>query len=264
MRSDGAVEVHAVTSLRARFERACRKDVDGQTRECVEYLQNPEILLAEFSDSFLMAEAYDTSEQDFRSQELPIAIPRRRSDQVVRRLVASAADLRVTGGEPYRFRYVARDIVPLWTACGAPEGDDEGARIKGLDYVGITREPYPAPVLGVIVQPGTPAPYLALLRALTCLAEVSTESQMERVNKFLFRGLLSLPAAVDLHLLTVQCDETTETTALSQLTRDLADVFSARIREEWQVPNVLRRIFCLQMPHPRQPFDGTIATLWRI
>ena len=33
----------------------------------VESLQNPEILLAEFSDSFLMAEAFDNREEDFVS-----------------------------------------------------------------------------------------------------------------------------------------------------------------------------------------------------
>ena len=264
---DGASSHAAVTSLRIRYERACALDLESQTRECIEYLQNPEILLAEFSDSFLMAEAFDTREQDFRSVELPIPIRRRKTDQAVRRLVAAPA-LHVPGSpgaSPYRFRYVARDIVPLWTATSGKEDDVmESRRLKGLDYVGITQEPYPVPVLGVIVAPDAPAPYLPFLRALTCLAEVSTEAQMERANRFLFRGVLQCPTAFDLHLVTVQPDEPCEAPPLSQLTRDLADVFRARVQEEWQVPNVLRSVLCLEMPSLRRDFDGRLQTVWQV
>ena len=43
------------TSLRKRFELARTRDTQGQMRECVSYLENPEILVAEFCDSFLTA-----------------------------------------------------------------------------------------------------------------------------------------------------------------------------------------------------------------
>jgi len=256
--------IQTVTSLRTRYERACAKDLAAQTRECIEYLQNPEILMAEFSDSFLMAQTMDTREQDFRCAELPIPTRRRRTDHAVRRLVAAPA-LSVPGPTPYRFKYVARDIVPLWTAP-QDESEDvmESRRFKGLDYVAITQEPFPVPVLGVVVPPDTPAPYLSLLRVLTCLAEVSTEAQMERANRFLFRGILSCPTAFDIHLLRVCPDTPCEPTALGQLTRDLAEVFHLRVQEEWQVPDVLRHALCLEMPSPKKDFDGKLRLLWQV
>ncbi len=257
-------DIPAVTSLRARYERACSLDIVSQTRECIEYLQNPEILLAEFSDSFLMADAFDTRAQDFRCAELPIPVRRRKTDQAVRRLVA-ATSLSVPGPTAYRFRYVARDIVPLWSATAAKSEDImESRRFKGLDYVAITQEPFPVPILGVIVHPDAPAPYLSFLRLLTCLAEVSTESQMERANRFLFRGVLQCPTAFDLHLVRVRPDESLEPNALGQLTRDLAEVFHLHVQEEWHVPNILRHALCLEMPSPRKDFDGRLNLLWQV
>jgi len=257
----------ATTTLRARYERTCALDVDAQTRECIEYLQNPEILIAEFTDSFLMAEAFDAREQDFRSAELPIAIRKRQTDDAVRRLVG-APRLQVKGFEPYRFRYVARDIVPLWTASSGMDGGDLGdrRRFKGLDYVAITQEPNPVPILGVVVPCEMNAPYLSLLRGLTCLAEVSTESQIARVNRYLFRGVIQCPTPFDLHILSVKTDakEPPPAPPLAQLTRDLAEVFSSRVREEWHLPNLLRHLMCLEMASPRSEFDGALYALWHV
>ena len=260
-------EHKATTTLRARYERTCGLDVDGQTRECIEYLQNPEILIAEFTDSFLMAEAFDAREQDFRSAELPIAIRKRQTDDAVRRLVG-AQRLSLVGFEPYRFRYVARDIVPLWTAAsGMESGDlDDRRRFKGLDYVAITQEQNPVPILGVVVPCEMNAPYVSLLRGLTCLAEVSTESQIARVNRYLFRGVLQCPTPFDLHVLSVKKDgnEAEEPPPLAQLTRDLAEAFSSRIREEWHLPNLLRHMLCLDMVSPRTEFDGSLSVRWHV
>jgi hypothetical protein len=256
----------ATTTLRARYERTCALSVDGQTRECIEYLQNPEILIAEFTDSFLMAEAFDAREQDFRSAELPIAIRKRQTDDAVRRLVG-ASRLSLVGFEPYRFRYVARDIVPLWTAGSGTDGGDltDRRRFKGLDYVAITQEPNPVPILGVVVPCEMTAPYVSLLRGLTCLAEVSTESQVARVNRYLFRGVLQCPTPFDLHVLMVKKDgEAADEPPLAQLTRDLAEVFSSRIREEWHLPNLLRHMLCLEMVSPRTEFDGTLSVRWHV
>ena len=63
------------TALRDRYQRAAKLDEAGQTNECVEYLQNPEILVAEFADSYLTASEYDRSDQEFWSppEDLPPA-----------------------------------------------------------------------------------------------------------------------------------------------------------------------------------------------
>jgi len=164
----------------------------------------------------------------------------------------------------YGFRYVAREIVPLWTQHDTL--DPLERRSVGLDYVGITEEEEPVPVLGVVDPPNSPAPYLALLRLLTCLAEVATDAQIERANRFLFKGELTARPPFDLHVL-VMLPEASDTlprpqAPLVQLTRDLAQVFAQRLREEWQLPDLLRHVLCLTMDRNR--FAGQLSCSWRI
>jgi hypothetical protein len=250
------------TALRERYERACRLDLDAQTRECIEYLEHPEILVAEFSDSFLTADVFDGRQEAFaRVEELPV-LRRRRSDLAVRRLMEVGA---VSVSErDYRFRYVAREIVPLWTQQDTL--DPLERRSVGLDYVGITEEEEPVPVLGVVNPPNSPAPYLALLRLLTCLAEVATDAQIERANRFLFKGELVERPAFDLHVLLMlpeANDKLPQPQApLVMLTRDLAHVFVQRLREEWQLPDLLRHVLCLTMDRAR--FTGDLSCAWRV
>jgi len=259
--SEGSQKVQ--TALRERYERACRLDLDSQTRECIEYLEHPEILVAEFSDSFLTADVFDGRQEAFpRVEELPV-LRRRRTDMAVRRLMEVGA-VRVTERPDYHFRYVAREIVPLWTQQDTM--DPLERRSVGLDYVGITDEDEPVPVLGVVNPPNADAPYLALLRLLTCLAEVATDAQIERANRFLFKGELVNRPAFDLHVLVMLPEETDMVrkpqAPLVQLTRDLAHVFAQRLREEWQLPDLLRHVLCLTMDRAR--FDGLLSCSWRV
>jgi hypothetical protein len=245
-----------VTALRARYERALGLSLERQTQECIEYLENPEVLIAEFTDSFLLAEAFDNREEAFLCEELPV---RRRTaiGAAVTRMIQSPA-LRVSGADPYDFSYLSRDIVPLWKQ-GA-EVDIEGA---GLDYVGLTTDAPATPILGVVNSPEVPAPFLSLLRLLACLSEVGTESQLERADRFLFKGAVAERVPFDLHMLIVDGAEPVAPVPLVQLTRDLAVVFVTGLCEEWALPPLIRRILCLRLPAADAPFDGTLREDWR-
>ena len=50
--------------------------------------------------------------------------------------------------------------------------------------------------------------------------------------------------------------------AITQLTHDLAGVFQLRLREEWQFPNLVRRISCLE-PASLE-FEGTLTVAWSV
>ncbi len=247
------------TALRERYQRAAKLDEARQTNECIEYLENPEILVAEFADSYLTASEYDRREEEFWTA--PDDLPSRRvSDEVCDQLMR-ASQLHVLDDCEYRFRYVGRGVFPLRAELdGHRDGDPRAA---GIDYVGLVPGDPPVPVLGVVQVPADRTPFLSLMRVLTCLAEVATEAQVARANRFLFQGVLPASPSFDLQILVV--DEGTlddEPAPIEQLTRDLAEVFKLRLSEEWQFPNLLRQIRSLRFD--RAGFDGGLGADWRV
>lgn len=252
------------TSLRRRLEHSQSLDAEARLQECVDYLENPQILVAEFADSFLAAEAFDARQEDFCAHG-NTNVPRRRwIDQVVQCLVERES-VEVAVDPPYRFRYVAREIVPLWSSGGrVPASGPDRRAGGGLDYLGVI-DGDPAetrPVLGVIKPRGDPTTYLSLLRLLTCLAEVSTEPQMERASRFLFKGVLPPRPTFDLHLVVADWAPGAHPHSLMELTHDLADRFAALLKDEWHFPDLVRSITCLSMS--RETFDGRLEPLWRV
>ena len=45
-----------ITPFRRRFERTCTLELSAQVEECADYLQNPEVLIAEFLESYYWVE----------------------------------------------------------------------------------------------------------------------------------------------------------------------------------------------------------------
>lgn len=117
-------------------------------------------------------------------------------------------------------------------------------------------------MLGIVQPREHDGPYLSLMRLLCCLAEGATESQMERANRFLFKGALGFPPTFDLHLLQVDFQVADEYKPLAFLTRDLAHAFNRGLKEEWQFPNLLRHIYCLGMSGDANAQQREV--LWRV
>lgn len=247
------------TILRRRYEQSCELDEQGRLHECVEYLENPEILVSEFADSFLTAEAFDQRDEGFCAEGQARIPMRRWSDQVVQSLI-EADSVTVLDRVPYVFRYVAREILPLWTQRTASER--RGRRAAGLHYVGLVEGDELLPVLGVVRPREDRGSYLSLLRLLTCLAEVSTEAQMERANRFLFKGALPSRPSFDLHIVGAGECSSDRGEPLTQLTRDLAHAFATRLKEEWQFPDLVRNVSCLVMD--TADFDGMLRVDWSV
>jgi hypothetical protein len=251
------------TALRKRLDLTRTLDPSAQVRECVEYLENPQILVMEFEDSFQTAEIFDNREESFWAQGQTDLPKRRWVDHVVQRLIESG-DIGVALSPPYTFQYMARQIVPLWSSEGFTY-DDATERRKGvgcIDYVGVIKEEEPRPVMGVIEPEEDVAPYVSFLRAITCLSEVCTDAQMERANRFLFKGAISGRPPIDLHIVGVDRDPTGADHELVQLTRDLAHQFAVLLREEGQFPNLLRNIALLSLRS--DGFDGTLLPVWSV
>ena len=251
------------TALRKRLDHTRTLDVDAQLRECVEYLENPEILVLEFEDSFQTAELFDNREESFWAEGQTDVPKRRWVDHVVQRLIESG-DIGVPLSPPYTFQYMARQIVPLWSSEGFTY-DDATERRKGvgcIDYVGVIKEEEPRPVMGVIQPQEDVAPYVSFLRCITCLSEVCTEAQMARANRFLFKGAISGRPPIDLHIVAVDGDPAGGDHELVQLTRDLAHHFAVLLREEGPFPTLLRNIALLSLRS--EDFQGTLQPVWSV
>src|SRR5258705_12007320 len=54
-----------ITPFRLRYERSCALDLAAQVEECADYLQNPEVLIAEFLESYYWVEGkFDPDRHD--------------------------------------------------------------------------------------------------------------------------------------------------------------------------------------------------------
>ena len=231
------------TLLRQRFERARSLSVTAQVRECVDYLQNPEVLIQEFMDAYTAVESCcDAAEQCFtvRAPRDGAAIERKALlDGVFGKGPISVFDL-----VPYEFQCVARDVASLSQSV-----DRSARRADGLDYVGRVVDEEPLGVIGVAQAGAESSPYALFLRLITCLSELAPDAQLRAADGALFKGGLGAEPKLDLHLLLRESERDVSSGTLRELTHDLAEVFYSGVSEEWQVPDVLRNVVCL-VPAP--------------
>jgi hypothetical protein len=242
------------SSFRGRYARARCLDVEAQIRECVDYLQNPEILIFEFLQSFGAVESCCGPEDfSFRSPSSP-GTPDDELEFTLEHFYESL-EVSIAGAGPQRFTCVASDLDPLPRSESTPAEERHG-----LDYVGLLHAPRGGAVLGAVSSDAESTPYLLLLRLLNALAELAPRVQIDRLEREITKGALGSDAVFDLHLVLWHLPEDRERTQLSMLTRDLAEVVKGGLVDSWQLPDVLRDVLCLRMD--ASDFDGRLELDW--
>ncbi len=233
------------TALRERYDLIQERGVDRQTRECVDYLENPEVFMAEFVDSYRAMERFAAS-----GRRMPRgASPDPERGAHLLELLVGREQIQVPEFGGYAFHLVA-------AAAGRP------APPGLIDYVGIRVTEPPTPILGGLAASSGESPYLTLLRLLTGLAEVAPASCLRAAAGELFGGSIQPPAAFDLHLVLSDATPTHRSEALHHLTWDLAQAFRTRIEEEWHLPNPVRQIGCLELD--AKQFEGALSLVWSV
>jgi hypothetical protein len=233
------------TALRERYELIRGHHAARQLRECVDYLENPEVFVAEFVDSYHAMERFAKSGR---------RMPRGSSSD----LIGAAKVIESLAGEerilvPERGTYAFRLVSPE---------QDPPKHPPLIDYTALTLDDSPAPILGGVAAPPGSSPYLTLLRLLIGLSEVAPPPSLETTAMDLFGTALTTPAAFDLHLVLQSSVHEQCIQPLLQLTRDLADVFHTHVADEWQFPNPLRQISCLELDI--EDFGGSLALAWSV
>jgi hypothetical protein len=242
------------TPFRAHYDHCRQLDWQGQIQECAAYLENPEVLITEFLESYHLVErewdpdihfapSWGDSEEElvlesfYSSLELCV----REGTDEVRRVTCASGALNPLGARMH--------------------GDVLGG---GLDYVGLRGEPPPTVILGVAETADEPTPYLALLRALNCFAELATPFQVIRLAGDVLEQHLGPDTRFDLQLVHAGLHPSPERVTLNLLTRDLASAFKAALHGTAQFAEILGGIESVRRDSDLEFVESLLALEWRV
>ena len=222
------------TPFRLRYERSCTLEPAAQVEECADYLQNPDVLVAEFLESYYWVEGKldpDRHDELFEASQEELVL-----EPYFDSLVLSVED----GDRAERIRCLAGAFAPL------PGELHPALEQKGVDYIGV-REGSQRIVLGVTDLQHETTGFCLLLRALNCLAELTPPFQVTRLRRHVLRDRVDPEAAFDLQIGIAAREQDATEIALLELTRDLAEMFKRRVGAEPQFAGSIGRIECLEI-----------------
>jgi len=239
------------TPFRLRYERTCTLELGAQVEECADYLQNPEVLIAEFLEAnYWVEQKLDPERHD--------ALFEASQEELVLEPYFDSLVLHVDAGESTEsIRCLAGAFDPL------PGELHPALEQKGVDYVGV-RDGSQRIVLGVTDQQRETTGFSLLLRALNCLAELAPPFQVTRLRRHVLRDRVDPEAAFDLQIGMTARERTATEIALLELTRDLAEMFKRRIGEKAQFEGSIGWIEALAIgAASARATGGSLRVHWR-
>jgi hypothetical protein len=241
------------TPFRSRFSQARQLGLDEQLRECADYLQHPEILVMEFLESYHLIEREWSPDDALRPSD-------EAGDELVLEPFYESLELEVRGAtsDEERLVCVSGSLSPL------PMADHPALSGQGLDFVGRRVAEADRIVMGVAQSSKEETPYVMLLRALNCLAELSPPLRVVQLGNEVLRDAVPENARFDLILGISEPRSDESWTALGELTRDLAEVFKRRIAAERQFDDCIGWIDCADIEVGGADGVTTLRRRWRV
>ncbi len=218
------------TPFREHLEHCQQLDLRSQLVECADYVQNVDLLVMEFLESYYLVERLW-----------------RPDAALVRSLEDSQAELVL---EPF-YESLELDVVGpsdsdregLTCLSGAidpvPQEQHPALSRRGLDFVGLRDGEPGRLVLGVAQSGKDETIFVLLLRALNALAELSPPLRVVQLGREIVRGGIPEDAVFSLQLCVSEPGGGTDARALGELTRDLAEAVSARLATVPQLSGTL-------------------------
>ncbi len=242
------------TPFRERYLRAAELGLDAQLKECMEYLENPEVLITEFLESYYLVERESHPGDDTMRRAIENV------EEMVLEPFFDSLQLFVEDDEGH--------VERLLCAGGAfdpiPADQHPALGHQGLDYVGL-RGASSSIVLGVTTNPKEQTPFQMLLRALNCFAEIAPPFQVARLRSQVIRDRIDPDAVFDLQLAsTLGPARNAAQASLHELTRDLAEVFQTRIDAHDQFRGTLGRIEYLDCVEGEGSAPAALRLRWRV
>lgn len=241
-----------LTPFREHYEHCRALDVERQLHECADHLQHPDVLVMEFFESYHLIERDLSPDGELR----PAA---HEGDELVLEPFYDSLQLEVRGGEgeAERLVCVSGSMSPV------PDANHPALSRRGLDYLGLRSSGPPHVVLGVTQASKDETPYVMLLRALNCFAELSPPLRILQLGREFFRGPIHQDVSFDLHLGITEFQPNEAWVALIELSRDLAELFVRHVADHPQFSDTLGCIECVEV----QPAaDGVVPMqrVWRV
>ena len=239
------------TILRLDHGLARTLDQGAQLKQCVDHLENPEVLGHELRQSWLTVERVCRAVRAAPAPGPVAAVGREDTDVLELEHFYGGREVEVATPELHFFECLASNLQPLARAVEEPDFD-------GLDYVGLVQVNTARGVLGVIESKSDHSPYLLLLRALCGFVELAAALRCGGLaDENLARALAGEPR-FDLHL--VLSEPVDRDAPLHQLTRDLAESVK-RAAVDMKTPSLpLGDILCLRMD--LAGFSGRLEHEW--
>ncbi len=250
----------APTPLRRSYQRARVMDTPEQLRECIDILENPQLIASE------VAESLGAVEQAFDQGTLEPQILAARNEQQIQHArepewIYEGRDLSVLG-DSCSFTCLSSNIEPIPADLTSTDDVAPKGPIEGLDFAGITCSAVAAPVVGTVQSDVDCSAYPLLLRGLAGLVELAPAVQLERMNHQFFKGALVPSPRFDLLLVTWYFDENADRPPISEFTRDISELIKCAVADHSGPTSVLNDIVCLRMNPAR--FDGRMRFDWRV
>ncbi len=239
------------TPFRERYESSRRLDLQAQIEECVDYLENPEVLITEFLEACYQVEReLDPEREDEQLEE-----SRR---EVVLEPFAQDMELRIRGprGRVEVVRCVSGAVDPL------PEAIHPALDRQALDYIGI-REGTDRLVLGVTETFEKQSVYQLLLRGLNCIAELTPPFQLARLARHVLQGCGQADVPFDLQLGLARRERSALETSLEVLSRDLVELLKTRLAQHEPLSESVGRVECLQFEAEASQAGAALVARWR-
>lgn len=224
-----------ITPFRSHYEHCRALDIERQLHECADHLQHPDLLLMEFFES------YHLMERGGVVPEAGLQHVASDDDELVLEPFYASLELCIEDAVngPEQLVCVSGSMSPI------PEDRHPALSRSGLDYIGISQGDPPHVVLGVVQATKEETPYVMLLRALNCFAELSPPLRLVQLSRDLIRDSLPEDVRFDLHIGISEPDTSEEGSALVELTRDLAELFKRQAEAQAQFSGMLGRIACM-------------------
>ncbi len=245
-------------SLRAFEERTRALSLESQMVECVDLLQNPELLLDEVIRSIEEVRDDEEAAPGLRIQS---------AEGTDRRAFFYPSRELFVQGDGCSFTCLSTELAfrpgdPGKESLVAVDGEDD--RSSGtIDYAAVTCEARPFPVLGFTQRSEPESAYPLLMRSLASLIELIRPRRFDLMDRDVYRGLLGPAPAFDLALVLWDDDLVPdERRPLCELARDLAELLKQALADEPGFPPILNDILCLRMNNKR--FDGRLRFVWRV
>lgn len=241
------------TPFRDRFVQARKQGVAEQLRDCADYLQHPEILVMEFLESYYLIERVWSPEHSLHPHA-------EQGSELVLEPFYESLELEVhgaTGGDE-QLVCVSGALSPM------PMAGHPALTGQGLDFVGRRKQQTGRIVMGVAQSSKEETPYLMLLRALNCLAELSPPLRVVQLGNEVLHDSVPEDARFDLILGITESGEDELWTTVGELTRDLAEVFKRRIAAQPQFSDCIGWIDCANIELGSQSGVTTLKRLWRV